>query len=96
MVQEERVMNELTKPTNQEYLGKLLSSDNQLVKRAALLLTNAYIIKSKILLIIQESLNVNGIPNLYTSIVNHMQSDDPTTVINASQCICNLSKSGIL
>jgi hypothetical protein len=47
MVEEERLLVQLTKPTNQELIGKVLRSDNQFVKRSALLLTNAYIIKGK-------------------------------------------------
>jgi hypothetical protein len=47
MVDEETLMAELTKQTNQELIGKVLRSEKQLVIRAALLLTNAYIIKGK-------------------------------------------------
>lgn len=45
MVEEDRIFSQLNKPENQELLGKVLRSDNQLSNRAALLLANAYIIK---------------------------------------------------
>ena len=47
MVEEEPIAVELSKPVNQEIMGKLLRSDHLLVKRAILLLVNAVVIKGK-------------------------------------------------